>query len=71
VEGKEVSILHKKLFQNNEEFPRADIFLLIGVLEHVEDPARFIKLLISSLNSYGRLILSIPIQDYGGYGILR
>jgi SAM-dependent methyltransferase len=59
----------QKIFQNKDEFPRADIFLLIGVLEHVEDPARFIKLLISSLNSYGRLILSIPIQDYGGYDI--
>ena len=59
----------QKIFQNKDELPRADIFLLIGVLEHVEDPASFINALIRSLNSNGRLILSIPIQDYGGYDI--
>lgn len=61
--------LKQKIFSNNDVFPNADIFLLIGVVEHIEDPINFIKSILKNLNRGGRIILSIPIQDFEAYDI--
>lgn len=66
--NKRLNIL-QKIFLKNDNFPEADLFILIGVLEHVEDITSMIKGLIDSLSSKGRLILSIPVQDYIGYDV--
>ena len=61
--------ISQKIFQKNETLPIADIYLLIGVLEHVEDVEVFILNIREALSEKGRIIICIPIQDYGGYDI--
>jgi 2-polyprenyl-3-methyl-5-hydroxy-6-metoxy-1,4-benzoquinol methylase len=59
----------QKLIFEQEALPKADIYLLLGVLEHIENIESFLATIINSLNVNGRLILSIPIQDYLAYDI--
>ncbi len=61
--------ISQKLIFGGESLPKADLYLLLGVVEHTEDPELFLSTVISSINKGGRLILSIPIQDFGGYDI--
>ena len=61
--------ISQKLFFEGEALPNSDIYLLIGVLEHIENIELFLENIINSLNKKGRLILSIPIQDYNAYDI--
>ena len=61
--------IQQKIFLNEDKFPNADLFILIGVLEHVEDISSMIKELVRAVSPEGRLILSIPIQDYIGYDV--
>ena len=59
----------QKLIFENEILPKSDVYMLLGVLEHIEDIESFIKNIVTSLNTNGRLILSIPIQDHLAYDI--
>lgn len=59
----------QKLIFENDLLPNADVFLLIGVIEHVENIYAFLNNIINSLNEGGRIIICLPIQDYGGYDI--
>lgn len=61
--------ISQKIFHENDLFPNADVYLLIGVLEHIEDIKTFLLNIISALNKNGKIIICIPIQDYGGYDI--
>lgn len=61
--------ISQKLIIDNAALPISDVFILIGVIEHLENPNEIINLLMNSLKKNGRIILSIPIQDYGGYDI--
>ena len=44
--------------------PKADVVMAIGVLEHLEDPAPFLRILRDALNPDGRVVLTVPIQDH-------
>jgi SAM-dependent methyltransferase len=44
--------------------PPADVVVCVGVLEHVEDPSKFLRRLRSAVAPGGRLILSVPLQDH-------
>ncbi len=59
----------QKIFASNEVFPRADLYLLIGVLEHVEDIKSFLFRIAEAINEHGKIVICIPIQNYGGYDI--
>ena len=61
--------IRQKLIFENEILPKSDAYMLLGVLEHIEDIESFLKSIVISLNTNGRLILSIPIQDYMAYDI--
>jgi 2-polyprenyl-3-methyl-5-hydroxy-6-metoxy-1,4-benzoquinol methylase len=61
--------ISQKLIFEQEVLPKADIYLLLGVLEHIENIESFLANIINSINDRGRLILSIPIQDYLAYDI--
>jgi len=61
--------ISQKIIHNNDRLPKADIYLLLGVLEHVENIENFLSSVISALNENGRIIICVPIQDYGGYDI--
>lgn len=47
----------EKLIEQNETF---DAVIMIDVLEHIDDPKGFLKLVEELLNPGGRLILSVP-----------
>ncbi len=50
-----------------EALPDADVFLLVNVIEHLEDIPGVISQLRAALRPSGRIIFCLPIQDYGGY----
>ncbi len=49
--------------------PKADVVMAIAVLEHLEDPARLLRILRDALNPDGRLVLTVPIQDHPSYDL--
>jgi 2-polyprenyl-3-methyl-5-hydroxy-6-metoxy-1,4-benzoquinol methylase len=61
--------VNQKLIVGNESVSQADVFLLVNVIEHIEDIPLLINNLKKSLNKNGRIIFCLPIQDYGGYDI--
>ncbi len=61
--------ISQKIIFGNDALPKSDVYLLIGVLEHVEDVEAFLLNVINALNENGRIIICIPVQDYGGYDI--
>ena len=61
--------VQRKLILGNEDLPVADIYLLVNVIEHIEDLTLFINNLKQSLAAGGRIIFCLPVQDYGGYDI--
>ena len=61
--------VQRKLILGNEDLPLADLYLLVNVIEHVEDISLFINNLKQSLAANGRIIFCLPVQDYGGYDI--
>lgn len=61
--------VQQKLIFGNEELPLTDVFLLVNVIEHVENIPLLISTLKKSLKKNGRIIFCLPIQDYGGYDI--
>ena len=61
--------VERKLILGNEELPVADIYLLVNVIEHIEDLSLFINNIKQSLAAGGRIIFCLPVQDYGGYDI--
>jgi len=61
--------VQQKLIFGNEELPSTDAFLLVNVIEHVENIPLLISTLKKSLRKKGRIIFCLPIQDYGGYDI--
>lgn len=61
--------VQQKLILGNESLPEADVFILVNVIEHMEDIALLISNLMNALKSNGRIIFCLPIQDYGGYDI--
>lgn len=61
--------VERKLILGNEDLPVADIYLLVNVIEHIEDLSLFINNLKQSLAAGGRIIFCLPVQDYGGYDI--
>jgi SAM-dependent methyltransferase len=61
--------VHQKLILGNESLPKADAFVLVNVIEHVEDIALLISNLKNALSSNGRIIFCLPVQDFGGYDI--
>jgi SAM-dependent methyltransferase len=61
--------VQQKLIFGNEELPFTDIFMLVNVIEHVENIPLLIATLKKSLKKNGRIVFCLPIQDYGGYDI--
>ncbi|MBL7996092.1 class I SAM-dependent methyltransferase [bacterium] len=61
--------VQQKLILGNELLPKSDVFILINVIEHIEDITLLISNLKNSLKDSGRIIFCLPIQDYGGYDI--
>lgn len=61
--------VQQKLIFGNEELLLTDVFLLVNVIEHVENIPLLISTLKKSLKKNGRIIFCLPIQDYGGYDI--
>lgn len=61
--------VQQKLLLGGEPLPKTDVFLLVNVVEHVEDISSFLRNLRESLNEGGRIIFCLPIQDYGGYDL--
>ena len=61
--------VQQELIHGKENLSPTDVFLLINVIEHVEDISLVISKLKSALNNNGRIIFCLPIQDYGGYDI--
>lgn len=57
------------IIHGEEAVTNADVFLLVGVIEHIEDIPLLISSLKNSLSDTGRIIFCVPIQDYGGYDI--
>lgn len=49
--------------------PKADVVMAIAVLEHLENPARLLRILRDALNPEGRLVLTVPIQDHPSYDL--
>lgn len=52
-----------------ENLPKADVYVLVNVIEHVEDISQLILSLKKALNPNGRIIFCLPIQDFGGYDV--
>jgi SAM-dependent methyltransferase len=46
-----------------------DTIVLVNVIEHVNDISAFISVLKKSVFPKGRIIMTLPIQDFGGYDI--
>ncbi len=61
--------VQQKLILGNEDLPKSDVFILVNVVEHIEDITMLITNLKNALNTNGRIIFCLPIQDYGGYDI--
>lgn len=61
--------VQRKLILSDEDLPQADVYLLVNVIEHVENLNLFINNLKQSLTEGGRIIFCLPVQDYGGYDI--
>ena len=61
--------VQQKLIFGNEQLSPTDVFLLVNVIEHVENIPLLISTLKKSLKNNGRIIFCLPIQDYGGYDI--
>lgn len=61
--------VQQKLIFGNEQLPETDVFLLVNVIEHVENIPLLISTLKKSLREKGRIIFCLPIQDYGGYDL--
>lgn len=61
--------VERKLILGSEDLPVADIYLLVNVIEHIEDLSLFINNLKKSISAGGRIIFCLPVQDYGGYDI--
>lgn len=59
----------QRVINGEEAVPKADVFLLVNVIEHIEDIPLLISSLKNSLSDNGRVIFCLPIQDYGGYDI--
>lgn len=49
--------------------PAADVIVCINVVEHVEDPADFLRRLRAALRPGGRIIFSLPVQDNFSYDL--
>lgn len=61
--------IRQKLLLGDEPLPESDVFILINVIEHIEDIPALLAQLRSSLRAGGRIIFCLPVQDYGGYDI--
>jgi len=59
----------QKLIEGNEAIPEADVFILVNVIEHIEEIDLIISSLKKAMRKNGRIIFCLPIQDYGGYDI--
>jgi SAM-dependent methyltransferase len=59
--------IRQQLLSGDEQLATADVFLLINVIEHIEDIPAVIAQLTRSLAPGGRIIFCLPMQDYGGY----
>jgi SAM-dependent methyltransferase len=59
----------QRVINGEEAVPEADVFLLINVIEHIENIPLLISSVKNSLSDNGRIIFCLPIQDYGGYDI--
>lgn len=59
----------RRVINGEEAVPKADVLLLVNVIEHIEDIPLLFASLKNSLNDNGRIIFCLPIQDYGGYDI--
>lgn len=57
------------IIDGERPIPTADVFLLVNVIEHIEDIPLLLACLRNSLSEHGRLIFCLPIQDYGGYDV--
>ncbi|KAB2878371.1 class I SAM-dependent methyltransferase [bacterium] len=62
--------ISQKLIFKEEELPKSDVFVLLGVMEHIEDIGNLLTILINSLTENGRIILSVPVQNNLAYDFL-
>lgn len=62
--------VNRRLLDANSRLPLSDVVVCVGVLEHVEDPAAFVRTLREAVEPDGRLIFSLPIQDALSYDVL-
>jgi len=65
--AKGLDVQQGMVLRQGEKLPSSDIVLAITVAEHVDDICGFLSVLASSINSGGRILLCLPVQDYPGY----
>ena len=58
-----VKVLNINLYENDTDLPIFDCITLFHVLEHVNDPIRFLKIIKKHLNNNGKLIIEVPNTD--------
>lgn len=61
--------VQQKLLLGDMSLPQADVFILVNVIEHIEDIVHLLSNLRTALNKGGKIIFCLPVQDYGGYDI--
>lgn len=64
--GLEVS---RGLVPGKSPLPRADVIVAINVLEHAETLGAFLGAIRDALSDQGRVLFTLPIQDYPGYDL--
>ncbi len=55
--NEKIKIINSEFFSSNEKF---DCFLLMDVIEHIENPKNLIKNLYDSLNENGKILINVP-----------
>lgn len=66
---KGLSVQQGLILNSRVKLPYSDVILAIGVMEHLEDPSKFLLNVLPFLNDEGRIIFCIPIQNYCGYDV--
>lgn len=62
--------ISQKIITGQEILPEADVYMLLGVIEHIDNLESVFTCLKSALNPGGRLIFTLPIQSEHAYDFL-
>lgn len=66
---KGLQVEHKLFLSDKDKVSETDVIILINVIEHIENINGLIQSLKKSLSSKGRIIFTLPIQEFGGYDL--